>query len=116
MDDPVQVYLREVGAVSPLTKQQEIDLAQHVLANDQHAESARRALVEANLPLVVSIVARYPRRQTHFLDLVQRGNEGLLYAIETLSDHPNQLFSAYAANCVESAVAKAISDSEPFTE
>ena len=60
-DDPVQVYLREVVAVPPLTNDQEIELSRHVLANDQQAESAGKTLVEANLAMVVSIAERYPR-------------------------------------------------------
>jgi len=94
-DDPVQVYLREVGTVSPLTKDREIELSQHVLANDQQAESAGKTLVEANLAMVVSIAERYPRGNMHLLDLVQRGNDGLLYALKTFPDHPNQSFAAY---------------------
>ena len=115
-DDPVQVYLREVGTVPPLTKDQEIELSQHLLANDQQAESAGKTLVEANLARVVSIAERYPRGNMHLLDLVQRGNDGLLYALKTFPDHPNQSFSAYAAACVDAAIAKAIADSKPLTE
>jgi len=115
-DDPVQVYLRELGAVPPLTKDQELELAQHVLANDQQAESAGKTLVEANLAMVVSIAERYPRGNMHLLDLVQRGNDGLLYALKTFPDHSNQTFSAYAAACVDAAIAKAIADSRPLTQ
>src|ERR1051325_5374519 len=79
-DDPVEVYLREVGTLPLLTKGQEIELSQHVLANDGQAESAGKTLVEANLAAVVSIAKRYPRGNMHLLDLIQRGNNGLLYA------------------------------------
>jgi len=105
------VYLREVGTVPPLTKDQEIDLSRHVLANDEQAESAGKTLVEANLAMVVSTAERYPRGNIHLLDLIQRGNDGLLYALKTFPDHPNQSFSVYAAACVDAAIAKAIADS-----
>ena len=114
-DDPVQVYLREVAAVPPLTKDQEIELSRHVLANDQQAESAGKSLVEANLAMVVSIAERYPRGNMYLLDLLQRGNDGLLFALKTFSDHPNQSFSAYAAACVDAAIAEAIAESKPLT-
>ena len=115
-DDPVQVYLREVGTVPPLTKEQEIALSQHVLAKDQQAESAGKILVEANLAMVVSIAQRYPRGNMHLLDLIQRGNDGLLHALMTFPDNPNQSFSTYAAACVDAAIAKAIVDAQPFTD
>jgi RNA polymerase nonessential primary-like sigma factor len=115
-DDPVQVYLREVAAVPPLTKDQEIELSRHVLANDQQAESAGKTLVEANLAMVVSIAERYPRGSMHLSDFLQRGNDGLLFALKTFPDHPNQSFSAYAAVCVDAAIAKAIAESKPLTE
>ena len=115
-DDPLQVYLREVGALPPLTKDQEIELSRHVLANDQQAESAGKALVEANLAMVVSIAQRYPSGNMHVLDLVQRGNDGLLHALKTFPDHPDESFSAYAAACVDAAIARAIADSKPLTD
>jgi DNA-directed RNA polymerase sigma subunit (sigma70/sigma32) len=116
-DDPIQVYLREMAAtVPPLTKDQETELSRHVLANDQQAESAGKTLVEANLVMVVSIAQSYPRGNMHLLDLIQRGNDGLLYALKTFPDHPSQSFSGYAAACVDAAIAKAIADSKPLTE
>jgi len=115
-DDPVQVYLREVAAVPLLTQEQEIELSRHVLANDQQAESAGKTLVEANLAMVVSIAQRYPRGNMYLLDLLQRGNDGLLFALKTFPDHPNQSFSAYAASCVDAAIAKAIAESKSPTE
>ena len=114
-DDPVQRYLREVRALPHLTKDKEIELSQHVLANDQQAESAGKTLFEANLTMVVSIAERYPRGNMHFLDLVQRGNDGLLFALKTFPDHPNQSFSSYAAGCVDAAIRRAIADSKPLT-
>ena len=115
-NDGVRAYLREVGTVPPLTKEQEIELSQHVLANDQHAESASKTLAEANLAAVVSIAERYSGGNIHILDLIQTGNDGLLYALETFPEHPTQSFSAYAAECAEAAIAKAIADSKPLAE
>ena len=86
-----------------------------MLADNQQADSAGLALVEANLAMVVSIAERYPRGNMHVLDLVQRGNDGLLYALKTFPDQPNKSFSAYAAACVDAAIAKAIADSKPLT-
>jgi RNA polymerase primary sigma factor len=116
-DNPVlQVYRREVAAVPPLTSGQEVELSRHVLANDEQAEFAGKTLVEANLAMVVSIAERYARGNMHILDLVQTGNEGLLFALKTFPDHPNQSFSAYAAACVDAAIATAIAESKPPTE
>ena len=114
-DDPVQVYLREVGTFQ-LTKDQETELSQHVLANDQEAESAGKTLIEANLAMVVSLAKRYPRGNMHLLDLLQRGNDGLFYALKTFRDHSDQSFSAYAATCADAAIAKAIADSNLLTD
>ena len=111
-DDPVQIYLREVATIPPLTKDQEIELSRHVLANDQQAECAGKTLVEANLAMVISIAERYPRGNMHLLDVLQRGNDGLLFALKTFPDHPNQSFSDYAAGCAEAAIAKAIAGSQ----
>jgi DNA-directed RNA polymerase sigma subunit (sigma70/sigma32) len=116
VDDPVQVYLRTVTTVRPLTKDEEIELSRHVLANDEQAESAGKTLLEANLAMVISIAERYPTGNMHLLDLVQKGNTGLLLALKTFPDHPNQSFSAYAAACVDAAIAKAIAESRPVEE
>src|SRR5262245_51762807 len=115
-DDPLEVYLREVSAVSPLTKDQEVELSRHVLANDEQAETAGKTLIEPNLAMVVSIAERYPRRNMHLLDLVQRGNEGLLYALKTFPDHPDQSFSSHAAACTIAAIVKPTAESTPVTE
>ena len=115
-DDPVQVYLREVCAVPPLTEDQEIELSRHVLANDQQAESAGKTLLEASLAMVVSIAERYRHGNMHLLHLIQTGNDGLFFALKTFPDHPNQSFSAYAAECVETAIAKAAAHPKPLTE
>ncbi|MFW6271011.1 MAG: sigma-70 factor domain-containing protein, partial [Bacillota bacterium] len=79
VDDPVRMYLKEIGKVDLLTAQQEVDLAKRMEAGD---DKARRKLVEANLRLVVSIAKKYVGRGMLFLDLIQEGNMGLMKAVE----------------------------------
>ncbi|HYL61870.1 MAG TPA: sigma-70 factor domain-containing protein [Candidatus Methylomirabilis sp.] len=110
-DDPVQVYLREVCATPALTRDEEIELSQHVLAHDQQAESAGTRLIEANLAMVVSIAERYRDGGMPLLELIQKGNDGLLLALKTFADNPNESFSAHAAACINDAIAKAIAES-----
>ena len=107
-DDPVQVYLREMGKILPLTIDEEIELSHHVLANDEQAESAGYRLAEANLALVVTIARRHQSAGIHLLDLIQKGNEGLLFALKTFSDTSGKTFSAYAAECAEQAISETI--------
>jgi DNA-directed RNA polymerase sigma subunit (sigma70/sigma32) len=111
VDDPVQVYLREVCAAPPLTKDEEVELSQHVLANDQQAEFARKRLIEASLAMVVSVAERYCHEGIHLLDLVQKGNDGLLLALEKFANDPNTSFPVHAAACVNAAIARAIAES-----
>lgn len=107
-DDPVQFYLREVCVTPPLTMQEEIELSQHVLAHDEQAESAGKRLIEANLAMVVAVAKQHRSAGIHVLDLIQKGNEGLLVALKTLADRS---FSAHAAECVERAISNAIAES-----
>ena len=81
IDDPVRMYLKEIGKVDLLTPEEEIDLAKRMLEGD---ESAKKRLAEANLRLVVSIAKRYVGRGMMFLDLIQEGNLGLIKAVETV--------------------------------
>lgn len=111
-DGLVELYLHEVGAVAPLTKEQETELSRHVLARDKQALAAGNTLVAANLAMVVTIAQRYHRGNMHPLELVKRGNEGLLDALRTFSDHRGLSFSAQAALCVEAAIAEATAESE----
>jgi DNA-directed RNA polymerase sigma subunit (sigma70/sigma32) len=115
-DDPVQVYLREACAVPALTKDEEIELSQHVLGNDQQAEAAGNRLVEANLAVVVSIAERYSDRGIHVLELVQAGNDGLLLALKTFAENSTESFSAHAAACINASIEKAIAGSRPACE
>ena len=111
-DDPIQIYLREVTTLPPLTQDEEMALTRHVLANDEEAESASRRLVEANLAMVISTAKRHPRGNMELLDLLQKGNEGLFLALKTLRDYPNRSFSTHGAVCAEEVIRKAISESE----
>ena len=110
-DDPVRVYLREMCGIPVLTKDEEIELSQHVLAHDQQAESAGKRLIEANLATVVSIAERYRDAGMHVLDLIQEGNNGLLLALETFAGNSGESFSTQAATCINDAIAKAIAKS-----
>ena len=108
IDDPVKVYLAEVHKVPPLSRGEEIRCVQHVRAGDQQAESAGKRLVEANLHLVVSIAERYRNDRIHILDLIQKGNDGLMGALRTFSDSGEDSFSPYATARIERAIAEAV--------
>ena len=110
-DDPVQFYLHEVGAIPALTMQEEIELSQHVLAHDEQAESAGQRLIEANFAMVVAIAEQHGSAGIHVLELIQKGNEGLLLALNTLADSSNERFSTHSAKCVERAISNAIAES-----
>ena len=112
-DDPVQVYLREIGTIPPLTIDEETELSHHVLAHNDQAESAGHRLVEANLLVVVTIARRHRSAGIHVLDLIQKGNDGLLFALKTFADAPQKTFSVYASQCIEQAISKAITESRP---
>ena len=113
LDDPLRFYVGELEKIPPLSRDEEIDCVQHVRAGDQMAEFAGERLVEAHLLLVASIAERYQNDHIHILDLIQRGNEGLLRAVRTLSDSCHDSFSAHATEHIERAIAEAISISGP---
>jgi RNA polymerase primary sigma factor len=107
VDDPVRMYLREIGKVPLLTSKQEIDLAMRVEKQDM---DAKRRLTEANLRLVVSIAKRYMGRGMLFLDLIQEGNLGLIRAVEKFDYRLGYKFSTYATWWIRQAVTRAIAD------
>ena len=113
VDDPLQVYLSEVEKVPPLGHADERKCIEHIRVGDAKAEFARRRLVEANLRLVVSIAERYRNRQIHILDLIQKGNEGLLRATETLGDSEHDDFLAHATYYIDRAIVEAINTEPP---
>ncbi|MGE5381004.1 MAG: RNA polymerase sigma factor RpoD [Methylocystaceae bacterium] len=107
IDDPVRMYLKEIGRVPLLTAEEEIDLALRIENGD---EEAKRKLVEANLRLVVSIAKRYVGRGMLFLDLIQEGNLGLMKAVEKFDYRKGFKFSTYATWWIRQAITRAIAD------
>ena len=107
LDDPVRMYLKEIGRVPLLTAEEEVDLARRMEAGD---ETARHRLEEANLRLVVSIAKRYVGHGMMFLDLIQEGNLGLLKAVEKFDYSKGYKFSTYATWWIRQAITRAIAD------
>ena len=107
IDDPVRMYLREIGKIPLLTYDQELDLAKKVLAGD---EAAKQKLAESNLRLVVSIAKKYVGRGMLFLDLIQEGNMGLIKAVEKFDYTKGYKFSTYATWWIRQAITRAIAD------
>ena len=107
IDDPVRMYLKEIGKVDLLSSDEEIDLAKRMLDGD---ESAKKRLAEANLRLVVSIAKRYVGRGMLFLDLIQEGNLGLIKAVEKFDYTKGYKFSTYATWWIRQAITRAIAD------
>lgn len=106
-DDPVKVYLKEIGSVPLLSAEEEMELAKRTAEGD---ERAKRRLSEANLRLVVSIAKRYLGRGMHFLDLIQEGNLGLIKAVEKFDYSKGFKFSTYATWWIRQAITRAIAD------
>ena len=106
-DDPVRMYLKEIGKVPLLTPEEEQELARRMNAGD---EEAKRRMTEANLRLVVSIAKRYVGRGMLFLDLIQEGNLGLIKAVEKFDVEKGYKFSTYATWWIRQAITRAIAD------
>ena len=107
VDDPVRMYLREIGRIPLLTFEEELDLAKRILEND---EEAKQKLAESNLRLVVSIAKKYVGRGMLFLDLIQEGNMGLIKAVEKFDYTKGFKFSTYATWWIRQAITRAIAD------
>lgn len=107
IDDPVKIYLKEIGRVPLLTAEEEIELATRMAQGDPQA---RKRLSEANLRLVVSIAKRYVGRGMQFLDLIQEGNLGLIKAVEKFDHTKGFKFSTYATWWIRQAITRAIAD------
>ena len=107
VDDPVRMYLREIGRIPLLTYEEELDLAQKILDGD---EDAKQKLAESNLRLVVSIAKKYVGRGMLFLDLIQEGNMGLMKAVEKFDYTKGFKFSTYATWWIKQAITRAIAD------
>ena len=110
VDDPVRMYLREIGRIKLLTADEEIDLARKILAGGNSGAVAKRKLVQANLRLVVSIAKKYVGRGMLFLDLIQEGNLGLIRAAEKFDHERGYKFSTYATWWIRQAITRAIAD------
>ena len=107
IDDPVRMYLKEIGKVDLLTSEEEVELARKMCNGD---EAARKKLAEANLRLVVSIAKRYVGRGMLFLDLIQEGNLGLIKAVEKFDYTKGYKFSTYATWWIRQAITRSIAD------
>jgi len=107
IDDPVRMYLKEIGKVALLTPEQEVNLAQRMEKGDA---DAKRRLIEANLRLVVSIAKKYVGRGMLFLDLIQEGNLGLIRAVEKFDWRKGYKFSTYATWWIRQAITRALAD------
>lgn len=107
INDPVRMYLKEIGRVPLLTAEEEIELAKRI---EQGDEEAKKRLAEANLRLVVSIAKRYVGRGMLFLDLIQEGNMGLIKAVEKFDYRKGYKFSTYATWWIRQAITRAIAD------
>lgn len=110
IDDPVKVYLKEIGRVPLLTPEEETELALKIQAGGPEGEKAKQRLSEANLRLVVSIAKRYVGRGMQFLDLIQEGNLGLIKAVEKFDYRKGYKFSTYATWWIRQAITRAIAD------
>src|SRR3982074_2073544 len=107
LDDPVRMYLKEIGRVALLKAEQEVTLAKAIEAGD---DDSKHKLTEANLRLVVSIAKKYIGRGMSFLDLIQEGNMGLIRAVEKFDYHKGYKFSTYATWWIRQAITRAIAD------
>ena len=107
INDPVRMYLKEIGRISLLTQEEELELSERVTAGEQEAKNR---LAEANLRLVVSIAKRYVGRKLSFLDLIQEGNMGLMKAVEKFDSSKGFKFSTYATWWIRQAITRAIAD------
>ena len=107
LDDPVKVYLREIGRVPLLSSEEEIELAVKITEGDEYA---KQRLTEANLRLVVSIAKKYVGRGMYFLDLIQEGNVGLIKAVDKFDYTKGFKFSTYATWWIRQAITRAIAD------
>ncbi len=110
LEDPVRMYLKEIGKVPLLTAEEEIELSKQMEIGGETGKMARQRLAEANLRLVVSIAKRYVGRGMLFLDLIQEGNLGLIKAVEKYDYHKGFKFSTYATWWIRQAITRAIAD------
>ncbi len=113
-DDPLRVYLREVGKVPPMDPDEEIKCIEHARASDELGEAARTRLVEAHLGQVVSLAEVSQTGRIHILDLIEEGNKGLIQAAEKLNSCTQDSFWPFARVFVERAIAQAHASGSPL--
>jgi RNA polymerase primary sigma factor len=114
-NDPVRIYLREVGKVPPLEEGEEADLFQHIRNQDDPAELATKRLIEVNLHLVPPIADWHSSAGLSMLELIEEGNLGLMHAIKSFSGN-DKTFVSYAVSCIEDAITKAIAESRSASQ
>ena len=111
LDDPVRMYLKEIGKIPLLTPEEELEVAKNLVSEDEKArDAARKRMSEANLRLVVSIAKRYVGRGMQLLDLIQEGNLGLMKAVEKFDYTKGYKFSTYATWWIRQSITRAIAD------
>jgi DNA-directed RNA polymerase sigma subunit (sigma70/sigma32) len=113
-DDPMEVYLKELRRIPPMDRAEEIACMEHVRAGNEMAEAATKRLVEANLSLVVTLAEHHRSEHVHILDLIVKGNEGLLHAVEDLANHAPDSFAPHAT-FIERALVEAAQSGPPKT-
>lgn len=111
-NDPLKAYLSELAAIPPLNSDEFTVLVKQIRNGNEGAAHAEKRLIEANLSLVVAVAERFHVHGCHTLDLIQRGNEGLLLAVKSFTGQSSENFSAYAVACIESALSKVIGESQ----
>jgi DNA-directed RNA polymerase sigma subunit (sigma70/sigma32) len=107
-DDPVQVYLSEMGKVQPLTREQELERIRHIRARDEDAEISKKDMVETRLALVVEIARKYPSDRVHILDRILAGNNALMNAMHAFADVGTDDFTGFATPYIENAISHLI--------
>jgi DNA-directed RNA polymerase sigma subunit (sigma70/sigma32) len=106
LNDPLSWYLRELNSIQPLAEEEEADQLRHALGQDARAELASRRLIESKLSLVVAIAERYSSPGTDMLDIVEKGNEGLILALRTFGESSGKSFTFHATSCIEDAISE----------
>jgi DNA-directed RNA polymerase sigma subunit (sigma70/sigma32) len=111
-NDPLSWYLHELNSIQPLTEEEETEQLQLARGQDERAELASRRLIESKLSLVVAIAERYRSSGIDVLNMVEKGNEGLILALRTFPENSGESFTIHATSCIEDAISKAIAESK----
>ncbi len=111
-DNPMEVYLNEVGKVPPMDCEREIECVRHIRSHDDRADLAEKELIEANLALVVAIAQRLCCKHIYILDLIQTGNDALLNAVQAFAQSSAEGFSSFATPVVEKAILHHVATSQ----